>query len=53
MTYHQVCNKSNTTGATDGTGTTDTPWYMFYPGFSEAHVTKFLVFCAVQCSVDH
>ena len=40
-TYHRVCNKSNTTGVTYGTGTA----YMF-SGF---RVVRSLVFCAMFC----
>jgi hypothetical protein len=33
MTYHRVCNKSNTTGATRGAGTTSAPKHLDLPRF--------------------
>jgi len=50
MTYHWVCNKSNTTGVTSGAGTA----YLsgapeFTPGFSGVRVAQSLVFCVVYC----
>jgi hypothetical protein len=37
MTYHRVCNKSNTTGATSGAGTAN-------PGLSSVRVAQSLVY---------
>jgi len=50
MTYHRVCNKSNTTGATCGSGTaypSEAP--EFTPSFSGLRVARSLVFCVVFC----
>ena len=52
MTYHRVCNKSNTTGATCGAGT-DYPCgaVEFTPCFYWLRVTRSLVFCI--CFIYH
>jgi hypothetical protein len=48
MTYHWVCNKSKTTGATSGAGTAypseELEFVLFLVGFM---VLKYLVFCGV------
>ena len=49
MTYHQVCNQSNTTGSTSGTGTaypSGAP--QFTPIFSGVCVTRSLDLCVLQ-----
>jgi hypothetical protein len=50
MTYHRVCNKSNTTGATSGAGTA---YYLgapeFTSGFSKIFVARWLIFFIVFC----
>ena len=51
MTYHWVCNYSNTTGATSGAGTDNTSGAPeFTPVFSGVCVTQSLVLCV--CFVD-
>ena len=50
MSYHRVCNKSNTMGVTRGAGTA----YLsgvpeFTPGFSGLRVTRSLLFCVMFC----
>ena len=48
ITYHRVCDKSNTTGATCGAGTAYPSGAPdFTPGFSGACVTQSLVFCVM------
>jgi hypothetical protein len=50
MTYHRVCNKSNTTGVTCGAGTgypSGIPDSI--PGFIRVLVSRSLVFCVVFC----
>ena len=47
MTYHRVCNYSNTTGATSGTGTSPSRAPLFTP--SGVRVTRSLAFCVVCC----
>ena len=53
MTYHRVCNKSNMTGSTSGTGTASPSGALELTSplpphvFSEAPVAQFLVFCVV------
>ena len=50
MTYHWVCNKSNTTGARCGSGTGILPEYQSsLPIFSGVPVARSLVFCVVFC----
>ena len=62
MTYHRVCNKSNTTGATCGAGTAYTPGaHEFAPGFfliclsvvRVVHVFKLHVFTCSRCDVRY
>ena len=54
ITYHRVCNKSSTTGATCGA---ETAYHSgapeFTPGFSWVHVARSLVFCVVYLNVTH
>ena len=48
MTYHRICEKSNTTGATNGAGTAypcESPG--FASGFCGFRVAQSLVFCVV------
>ena len=48
MTYHRVCRKSITTGATSGAGTAYTSEEpKFSPDFSGVRVTRSLVFCVI------
>ena len=52
MTYHRVCNKSNTTGATSEGGTAyhyRAPKFTPPPIFSGARVARSLVFCVMFC----
>jgi hypothetical protein len=50
MTYHQVCNKSNTTGATTGVGTTyPSGAPEFTSGFRWGTCCSILVFCVMFC----
>ena len=50
MTYHRICNKSNTTDATSGAGTVHSSGAPnFTPGFSGVHVAHSLVFCVLFC----
>jgi hypothetical protein len=48
MTYHRVCNKSKTTGATGGAGMT-TRLQHSSPRFLWVRVAQSLVFCLVLC----
>jgi hypothetical protein len=46
MTFHRVCNKSNTTGVTNGAGTAYTSGaYEFISGFLHLVGFSFLVLC--------
>jgi hypothetical protein len=50
MTYHRVCNKSNMTSATRGTGTATLPEHLSSPTvFSGVRVTRSLVLCVMFC----
>jgi hypothetical protein len=50
MTYHRVCNKSNTTGTTCGTGTAyPSRAPEFIVGCSGVCVTRYLVVCVMCC----
>jgi len=50
MTYHRICNKSNTTGATLGAGTAyPSVEPEFTPVFSVIRVSLSLNFCVVFC----
>ena len=50
MTYHRVCNRKNTTGATLGAGTACPSWTpQLIRSFSGVRVTRSLVFCVVLC----
>ena len=50
MTYHRVCNESNTKVATSGTSTSyPSGAPEFTPVSSEVHVARSLVFCVVFC----
>ena len=60
MTYHRVCNESNTTGAYRGTGTAyPSGAHEFTTGFSGVRVARSLPFCIVffrsccRFSFDH
>ena len=51
LTYHRVCNKSNTTSVICGAGTAHSSGaHAFTPGFSGIRVARFLVFCVVICT---
>jgi hypothetical protein len=56
MTYHHVCNKSNTTGVACGAGTAyPSGVHEFNPGFNWGCVARSLVFCVVYkviCALD-
>ena len=48
MTYHRVCSKSSTPGATSGAGTVTLPNHLSsHPDFSGVRVAGSLVFCVV------
>ena len=47
MTYHRVCNYSNTTGATCWAGIPEN--FSSLPDFSRDRVVPYLVFCVVFC----
>jgi len=48
LTYHRICNKSNTTGTTSGPGLLTLQWYpSSTPIFQWVQVALSLVFCAV------
>ena len=50
MTYHRVCDKSNTTGAICGTGTAYPSWAPdFIPVFSGVGIARSLVFYVMSC----
>ena len=57
MTYRRVSNKSNTMGATGGTGTADPSGAHAFPSFlggfffggGGVHVVQSLIFCEVPC----
>jgi len=50
MACHWLCSKSNTTGATHGTGTANRPEHLSsHPDCSEVRVTRSLVFYVVLC----
>ena len=50
MTYQRICNKSNITGATRGTGTAyPVSAHEFTPVFGEVRVARSLVFCIMLC----
>ena len=51
LTYHRVCNKSNTTSVICGAGTAHSSGaHEFTPGFSGIRVARSLVFCVVICT---
>ena len=49
LTYHPVCNRSTTKGATCGAGTAFPSGAPQFTGFSGLLVARFLVFCVVFC----
>jgi len=50
MTYHQVCNKSDTISATSGGGPATFQEHLSSPsGFSAVRVARSLVFCVLSC----
>ena len=49
MTYHQVSNKSITTGVTCGAGTVTPGAHEVTPGLSGVRIARSLVFCAIFC----
>jgi len=50
MTYHQICSKSNTKGATSGAGITyHSGATELSPGFCGVRVEQYLFVCVVFC----